>query len=153
MTAVKRWWQRRYRFTRAELNSAQWPHPRPASDPRVLMLHLSLVWTSVVQVWRGPAPTSVQSKADFDTAALWSFAVLAVVSSALVINAAFCRSQYWSFVTEAAGCIGFAVMFALYLWAQSSTNPQWWATNAGGWAAGLLVGNLIRAAVLAGRFW
>lgn len=152
MIAAKRWWGRRRHFTRVELDSDQWPHPRPASDPRLISIHLGLAWVSVLQIIIGPAPSSVQNKS-FETTATVAFAVMAIVSSALVVYAAYCRSQYWSFVTELAGCLGFVLVFFLYTSALATTTVDWWATNSAGWAVPLLAGNMVRAIIIARRFW
>jgi hypothetical protein len=150
--AARRWWNRRRLYTRAELNSERWPHPRPSRDPRLICMNIGLTWVSLLQIGLGPAPTSVQERS-WEYAATIAFGVMAIVSSALVLYAAFCHSQYWSFITELGGCAGFVLVFSLYTWALVTSTPHWWSTNIAGWCIPLLAGNALRALIIGRRFW
>lgn len=150
--AARHWWNRRHAFTRAQLDVSNWPHPRPSRDPRILFVNVGLVWTSILQVMFGPAPSSVQNKA-FDFPATIAFSILAIVSTSLVVYAAVVRSQYWSFVTEGIGCGGIVLVLSIYSWALVGSTQDWWTTNSAGWALMLCAGNAVRMLIIARRFW
>lgn len=141
---------RRRHYTRAELDVPNWPHPRPSRDSRLICLHIALTWSSLLQTWLGPAPASAQGQS-FGVAALAAFAMLLIVSTALMTYAAFCRSQYWSFGTECAGCVGYAAVFVIYGAALMMTQDQWFRTTPGWFAPLLAIGYGIRATILGRR--
>lgn len=149
---ARHWWSRRRPFTRAQLDSKNWPHPRPARDPRIIASYICLMIASGIQSFRGVSPTSVQGRNDFDFVTVLAFAAIACVGSVLVIYAAFVRSQYWSFVTEGLGCAAIVLTFSIYL-NGSFAVPDNFATNSTWWAIGMIVGHSIRALVIVRRFW
>jgi hypothetical protein len=149
---MRPFWKRRHRYNREQVDTLGWPHPRPAKDPRLVCTNIALPWVSFVQIIAGPAPSSVQGQA-FSFTAVVAFSVLMIVSSALVLYAAYCKSQYWSWGVELAGCIGFAFVFALYSLALVGTITDWYSTTSAAWAIALLAGNGWRAGQLAPRIW
>lgn len=144
--------RRRHRYSRQQIDTLGWPHPRPSRDPRLLCLNIALAWVSFVQIAAGAAPASVQAQA-FSWAATAAFAVLMIVSSGLVLYAAYCKSQYWSWGVELSGCIGFTFVFAIYSLTLANTITDFYSTNSAAWAAALFFGNAWRAAQLAPRIW
>lgn len=143
--------RRRRRYSR-EVDILGWPHPRPPRDPRLVCMHVGLVWVSFVQIISGPPPASVQAQA-FDYLATVAFAALMIASSLLVLYAAFCKSQYWSWGVELAGCVGFGFVFALYSVALALTITDAYSSNGFAWALALCVGNSWRAVQLFRRLW
>lgn len=117
-----------------------------------MCLHAGLMWVSVIQIIAGPAPTTVQAQA-FNYLATAAFATLMISSSALVLYAAYCKSQYWSWGVELAGCIGFAFVFALYSWALAHVITDVYSSNSFAWALALFIGNGWRAVQLFRRLW
>lgn len=152
MTAARWVWRRRHLFTRDQLNDPNWPHPRPAHDPRLMWGYASLIAVSVLQMVLGVSPTSPQARNDFDQAATLAFAFQAVIAASLILYAAFCPSQYWSFVTELLGCLCMVSTFTLYLWALKAV-PNFYVTNTFWWTASVIAGHLHRAAIIGRRFW
>lgn len=143
---------RRHRYSRKQIDLLGWPHPRPPRDRRILCLNVGLVWVSVVQILAGPAPSSVQAQA-FNYPATAAFAVLMITSSALVLAAAYVKSQYWSWGIELAGCVGFTFVFALYAVALALTITDAYSSNSLAFALALCLGNGWRAAQLFPRLW
>lgn len=153
MNAARHWIiHRRHLFTREQLNSPNWPHPRPARDPRIVCGYIAIMVSSIIQAIAGAAPTSVQARNGFDTATLVAFATLAVAGCCLVLYAAWSKSQYWSFVTEGVGCCAIIITFGIYLWG-IRTVPEYWSTNVAWYAISIMVGHLIRAGIIGRRFW
>jgi hypothetical protein len=111
-----------------------------------------LPWVSLIQILTGPSPSSVQAQA-FNYTATVAFAVLMIVSSLLVLYATYCKSQYWSWGIEMAGCLGFTFVFGLYTAALSVTLTDAYASNGLAWAIALFVGNGWRGALLLRRLW
>ncbi|MEV5360561.1 hypothetical protein AB0K45_09480 [Micrococcus luteus] len=115
-------------------------------------MYVCLVIPSIIQMVRGPAPSSVQGRNDFDTVTVFAFGTIAILGSALVIYAAFCRDQYWSFVTELLGCSAVVLTYGIYLQG-SRAVPDFLATNATWTAVGMILGHLIRGFIIGRRFW
>lgn len=142
---------RRHTLQRELVDALPWPHPRPAADPRIVGLHIALIWTSIIQIIIGPPPTSVQNVSFGYTVTVF-FSVLMALCSGMALYAAYCKSQYVSFGVEMAATIGFAGVFVLYV-IGAFALPNWYATNVAPLAICLFVGNLIRAVKLIRRLW
>jgi hypothetical protein len=143
---------RRHRYNRQQIDLLGWPHPRPPRDRRIICLNVGLAWVSVVQIAAGPAPSSVQAQA-FNYTATVAFAILMSVSALLCLYSAFCKSQYWSWGIELAGCVGFTFVFALYSVALALTFTDAYSSNSLAFALALCLGNGWRAAQLFPRLW
>lgn len=143
---------RRHRINREEVDSVGWPHPRPARDPRLVCLHLAFIWTSTIQIIKGPPPTSVQN-ISFGYPATVVFSVLLIICCLMVLYAAYCKSQYVSFGVEMAGCLGFTGVFAIYAAGAIVGINEWYATNVAALAIMLFLGNTWRGVKLARRIW
>ena len=150
---VPRIFRRRHRFRPDDPVLAAWPHPRPPKDPRLLSLNVCLAWVSFAQIIAGVSPSSVQAAAAFSFTATVAFASLVIVASVLVIYSAFCKSQYWSWGVECAGCAGFVFVFAMYAMVLVQTITDPYSANGFAWALGFTVGNAWRAAQLIPRLW
>lgn len=153
LSAWRRLLHRRHRYSRADLDVSNWPHPRPARDPRLQHLVLGLSWSAIVQMVFGPSPSAVQTAAQFGLFASISLGALTVAASALLLYAAWCHSQYWSFATELCSCIGFLMVFGIYSVALVTAVSDWYGTTLAGIAITLATGNLRRGVTLAARFW
>lgn len=144
--------RRKHRLTRAEVDAMPWPHPRPASDIRLVMMHLALLWTAVGQAIFGPPENSVQGRA-FGWAATIVFGVLLALCCGLYLAAAYCKSQYESFGFEIAASVGFAGSLAIYGWFLVVSTPNWALTYNASFTLALALGNAIRGYVLIRRMW
>lgn len=151
--ALRRLRERRPRYTREQLDAPNWPHPRPARDPRLQWLAAGLSWSALVQAILGPAPSAIQTSARFGWFATAIFGVLTAVSSALLLYAARCKSRYWSFATELCSCIGMSAVFGIYTVATIASVDDWYDTTVAGIAVALTAGNVSRGVILAGQFF
>lgn len=149
---MRRMLRRRHRLNQQMVDALGWRHPRPSADPRLVGMQVALSWVAFVQCLGNPAPSSVQAQA-FSQVATLAFSALLIVSSALVVYAGFCKSQYWSFGMELAGCIGQSFTFGIYSLALVSTIQDWHSSTGAAWAFGFFGGNIIRAGILAWRLW
>lgn len=146
------WRRRRHALTRMEVDMAGWRHPRPSADPRLVLLSIGFAYTSLVQTFIYRPPETVAARAyTMPTAAL--VAGLVVLSSAMLLRAAFCRSQYSSWGWEIAACAGFVGQSAIQFLALVSVNPAWWASTTIGWSLFWGAGCLWRAWILIRRLW
>lgn len=144
--------RRQHRYRRECIDVVGWPHPRPTRDPRLVCMNIGLAWASGMQIFAGPAPTSVQGQSvTYQAAAV--LACLIVVSSILVLYSARTKSQWSSWGWELAGCIGFTGSFGLLSLMMVLSIEDWYSTTTAGWAIFLTMGNAIRAVILARRMW
>jgi hypothetical protein len=144
--------RRQHRLIRDEVDALPWPHPRPAGDPRLVYVHISLIYVALGNAILGPPANTVQGRG-FGWAATIAFAVPLVLCSVLVIYAAYCKSQYESFGYEMAGCAGFAGTLAIYAVVLIMTTPNWALTYNAPFTIALAAGNAARAWVLIRRLW
>jgi hypothetical protein len=144
--------RRKHRLIRDEVDALPWPHPRPAGDPRLVYVHISLIYVALGNAILGPPANTVQGRG-FGWAATIAFAVPLVLCSMLVIYAAYCKSQYESFGYEMAGCAGFAGTLAIYGVVLILTTPNWALTYNAPFTIALAAGNAARAWVLIRRLW
>jgi len=144
--------RRQHRLIRDEVDALPWPHPRPAQDPRLAYVHLSLIYVALSNAILGPPSNTVQGRG-FGWAATIAFAVPLVLCSVLVLYAAYCRSQYESFGYEMAGCAGFTGTLAIYAVVLILTTPNWALTYNAPFTIALAAGNAARAWVLIRRLW
>lgn len=129
-----------------------WPHPRPSRDPRLVWMHVALMFTALGQAILGPPPGTVTGRA-FGWAATICFGILLTICVCLYLTAAYCKSQYESFGFEMAACIGFSGSLTIYAVVLALSTPNWALTYNWSFCAGLAVGNAIRAYVLIKRLW
>lgn len=144
--------RRRHQEQRERVDSLPWPHPRPASDPRLVWLHLAMVYTAVAQAVLGPPENTVTGRA-FGWAATIVFGILLVICTGVYLFAAYCKSQYESFGFEMAACVGFAGSLSIYAYMLSISTPNWALTYNWSFCVALSMGNAIRAYVLIRRLW
>lgn len=144
--------RRRHKLTRDEVDALPWPHPRPASDPRLVCMHFALIWTALGQAILGPPENSVQGRA-FGWPATIAFGVVLTVSCVLYLTAAYCKSQYESFGYEMAATVGFAGILTIYGFMLIISTENWALTYTASFTLALAVGNAIRAWVLIRRLW
>lgn len=129
-----------------------WPHPRPSRDERLIGLNVAFIWTSIVQMIKGPPPTSVQA-ISFGYAATVVFSVLMMICALLSIYAAYCKSQYNSFGVEAAACVGYTGVFAIYTMGAILGLHEWYGTTVAPLAICLFLGYGLRGLKLIRRLW
>lgn len=144
--------RRQHRLNKETVDSMPWPHPRPASDPRLVGIHLALIWTASGSAILGPPENTVQGRA-FGWAATIVFGIAMVLFCGMYLFAAYCKSQYESFGYEMAACIGFAGSLSIYAYLLMISTPNWALTYNWPVTIGLALGNAIRAWVLIRRFW
>lgn len=144
---------RRHTLNRERVDSLPWPHPRPARDPRLVWIHMSLIWVAGGQAIFGAPADSVQGRSGFTPAALVVFGGGLIACCLCYLYAAYCKSQYTSFGFEAAACAGFAGFLIIYCWYLIHSTPQWWLIYNAPFTIGLAIGNLIRARTLIWRLW
>lgn len=149
---MARWLPRRRLLNRFQVDNAGWRHPRPPADPRLVFLVVGLAWVSFAQTFIVRPETAVATKAFTEPAAI-AVALLVVVSSSLHLYAAFCESQWRSWVIEAGATFGFFGQAMIQLLALRSVNTEWWATSTLAWTLFWGAGNLVRCAILVRRLW
>lgn len=142
----------RLHLSRMEVDRSGWQHPRPPSDPRLIMLAIGFAYVSFVQTFFARPESSVAAKAYTGPAAI-AVALLLVLASALLLRAAFCRSQFSSWGWELLACVGYVGQAAIQFVALVSVNDQWWGTSTVVWTVFWGVGNAIRAGILVRRVW
>lgn len=144
--------RRRHRLQRDQVDALPWPHPRPASDPRLVWLHLALIWTATLQSLLGPPENTVTGRA-FGWAATIVFGVALVAFCGLYLFSAYCKSQYESFGFEMSACVGFAGVLSIYAVMMTLNTPNFALTYNWSFTVGLAIGNAIRGVVLIKRLW
>ena len=149
---VRRWWERRRKLNRRDVDRYGWPHQRPATDPRLICLVIGLSIVLLVQTFITRPATTISAQAFTGPAAL-AVAVLVWLGSALLIAAAYWRSQYESFMLETASCVCFTGQCAIQFAAAVSVNPQWYGTTTMAWTFFFGLGNAIRSIILIRRWW
>lgn len=150
--AVKRL-HRHHKLQREEVDAMPWPHPRPARDPRLVWLHMSMIWVAGGQAIFGAPGQSVQGKSNFTQPALIVFGVALILCCLCYLYAAYCKSQYTSFGFEMAACIGFAGFLSIYGWYLIHSTPEWWLVYNAPFTIAIAVGNLVRGVILIRRLW
>lgn len=133
-----------------EVDHSGWRHPRPASDPRLVCLSVTLAWVAFAQTFIARPDSTVAARA-YSGAAAIGVAVLVLIACGLLLYAAFCRSQWRSWCVEAGASICFSGQAAIQFVALVSVNDQWWATGTLAWTVGWGVGNAWRASILIRR--
>lgn len=129
-------------------------HPRPVADPRLIAIHLGMVWVAVGQAIFGAPENTIQYRA-FGVTATLIWGVLLTLICGLYMVSWWVKSQYESWGFELAACGGMAgslSIYAFYLFDTLGTQAALLGYNFP-FTVGLAIGNAIRGLTLARRLW
>lgn len=133
-----------------EVDAAGWKHPRPPADPRLVCLAIGFIYLSFVQTFFVKPDSSVSAQA-YTTIAAIAVAGLVIAGSALLLRAAFCRSQFSSWGWEIGSCMCFAGQSIIQFVALVGVNSEWYGTATFVWTIFWGAGNVWRAWILTKR--
>lgn len=148
------WVRRRHIVNREEVDQYGWVHPRPVSDPRLLWIHLGMVWVAAGQALFGAPDNTIQYKA-FGTAATLIWGLVLCTICGLYFVSWRVKSQYESWGFEMAACLGMAGalgIYAYYLFDTLGTTGALLGYNFP-FTVCLAIGNAIRGGTLVRRLW
>lgn len=148
MSRFLRW----LRINQASIDELPYLHPRPVRDPRIVSINLMMIYICIVQVLKGPGPTSINARAFEDTTNAYYLGLLGI-ASAFILAAAVVKDEYKSMALELVGSIGAVFVYGIFAWAASQTVRGWDTTQSTGWAIAFTAGSAVRLVQLVRKIW
>lgn len=133
------------------LTRAEFRKLRPSRHPIVLGVWFAFGLVSLVQLFRGTSPASVNTH--FDVLVQGMLAVIVVLAVVLNIGGAWIPNDKFSLGCEIGGLILAAAAFTVYAGIIATTVQFWAASTGAAWSLGMLAGTLGRTVQIFRRGW